>query len=119
MDDKAPAPAAGAPPAAAAAAPPALESTEDAERHRRVCFVHHHLDALPARPQHHNRQGATPRPRRKKRRRARGEPKKMVRGASGLGSHVPLGGHVADFGPVDTERMSRQRDERDIEARVP
>lgn len=28
-------------------------------------------------------------------------------------------GGVGDFGPVDTERMSKQRDERDIPARVP
>lgn len=28
-------------------------------------------------------------------------------------------GGVGDFGPVDTERMAKQRDERDIPARVP
>ena len=36
---------------------------------------------------------------------------------SGLGSHVDIGG-VADYGPVDTERMN-QPDTRDIPARVP
>ena len=37
------------------------------------------------------------------------------------GCPVPLAdvGGVGDFGPVDTERMQTQRDERNIQARVP
>lgn len=35
-----------------------------------------------------------------------------------LSPHADIGG-VGDFGPVDTERMAKQRDERDMPARVP
>lgn len=42
----------------------------------------------------------------------------MSPGRSGLGRHIDIGG-VADFGPVDTTRMSDQPDTRNIPARVP
>lgn len=51
-------------------------------------------------------------------RKERGEPEPQSPGASGLGRHFNIGGGVADYGPVDTER-NKQVDTRDIEARVP
>ncbi|KAI3437725.1 hypothetical protein D9Q98_000173 [Chlorella vulgaris] len=53
-----------------------------------------------------------------KHRKARGEEEPMSPGRSGLGRHIDIGG-VADFGPVDTTRMSDQPDTRNIPARVP
>ncbi|KAL4451672.1 hypothetical protein ABPG75_007334 [Micractinium tetrahymenae] len=53
-----------------------------------------------------------------KHRKERGEEEPMSPQKSGLGRHVDIGG-VGDFGPVDTERMAKQRDERDMPARVP
>lgn len=50
-------------------------------------------------------------------RKERGEPEPVSPRKSGLGRHIDIGG-VADFGPVDTERM-QQPDLRDIPARVP
>lgn len=51
-------------------------------------------------------------------RKERGEGEPVSPRRSGLGRHVDVGG-VADFGPTDTERMSKQPDTRDIDARVP
>ncbi|PRW20779.1 IAA-amino acid hydrolase ILR1-like 3 [Chlorella sorokiniana] len=50
-------------------------------------------------------------------RKQRGDPEPTSPGKSGLGRHIDVGG-VGDFGPVDTERM-QQKDERNIEHRVP
>lgn len=51
-------------------------------------------------------------------RKERGEDEPKSPGRSGVGRHYNIGGGIADFGPVDVERME-QKDERDIPARLP
>ena len=49
----------------------------------------------------------------------RGEPEPEEKGACGYGKRYDIGGGRVEGGPVDVERMGKQVDERDIQARVP